>query len=289
MRLGFAALALVLCLSNPSQAQDKKAGDPTGPEGADVPKWRELQAGLDYATFDLPATLLDREASDGKVYIVRVDPLRAPLLVGMASALDGQSHTAAEWCRKNGWAVAINMGMYRLDRLKNVGYARFKKHVNNPRWVAKYKSALALDSRPGHKAAVMMDLDGKGARASLAEFETVIQNLRLIQHPGKSAWSTASSRRWSEAAVAADGTGRILFVFSRAPLSMGEFTRWLLTLPIHMVAAMHVEGGPEASLSIHAGGVDLDLNGSYETGFNENEGEKSQWPIPNVLGVAAQN
>jgi hypothetical protein len=56
-----------------------------------------------------------------------------------------------------------------------------------------------------------------------------------------------------------------------------------------MVAAMHVEGGPEASLSIHAGGVDLDLNGSYETGFNENEGEKSQWPIPNVLGVAAQN
>ena len=36
---------------------------------------------------------------------------------------------------------------------------------------------------------------------------------------------------------------------------------------------MHVEGGPEASLSVHAGGVDLDLNGSYETGFNENDDE----------------
>ena len=49
---------------------------------------------------------------------------------------------------------------------------------------------------------------------------------------------------------------------------------------------MHVEGGPEASLSIHAGGIDLDLNGSYETSFNENDGEKKQWPLPNVLGVA---
>ena len=31
--------------------------------------------------------------------------------------------------------------------------------------------------------------------------------------------------------------------------------------------------------------VDLDLNGSYETGFNENDGERAQWPIPNLLAV----
>lgn len=49
---------------------------------------------------------------------------------------------------------------------------------------------------------------------------------------------------------------------------------------------MHVEGGPEASLSIHTGGVDLDLCGSYETGFNENDSNTHQWAIPNVLGVA---
>ena len=48
---------------------------------------------------------------------------------------------------------------------------------------------------------------------------------------------------------------------------------------------MHVEGGPEARLSIHTAGIDLDLNGSYETGFNENDDEREQWPIPNVLAV----
>jgi len=86
-----------------------------------------------------------------------------------------------------------------------------------------------------------------------------------------------------------DNTGRLLFIFCRTPLTMRDFTQWLLSAPIDLVAAMHVEGGPEASLSLHAGGVNLDLNGSYETGFNENEGEKTQWPIPNVLGVARQD
>jgi len=48
---------------------------------------------------------------------------------------------------------------------------------------------------------------------------------------------------------------------------------------------MHLEGGPEASLSIHADGVDLDLAGSYETGFWPDDSNVRQWPIPNVIGV----
>ncbi len=35
----------------------------------------------------------------------------------------------------------------------------------------------------------------------------------------------------------------------------------------HVVRAMHVEGGPQASLSIHTGGIDIDLTGSYEMGL----------------------
>jgi len=46
---------------------------------------------------------------------------------------------------------------------------------------------------------------------------------------------------------------------------------------------MHVEGGPEASHSIHGGGVDLDLAGSFETGFLEADTNRRQWPIPNVV------
>lgn len=48
---------------------------------------------------------------------------------------------------------------------------------------------------------------------------------------------------------------------------------------------MHLEGGPEASLSLRAPGLHVDLAESYETGFMENDDNESQWPIPNVLGV----
>jgi hypothetical protein len=34
--------------------------------------------------------------------------------------------------------------------------------------------------------------------------------------------------------------------------------------------------------------VDIDLSGSYETGFFEHDGNDRQWPIPNVLGVVRE-
>src|SRR5439155_18226285 len=95
-------------------------------------------------------------------------------------------------------------------------------------------------------------------------------------------WAHAPPRKWSEAAVAQDKEGRVLFVFSRAPFTMTEFNRKLVTLGV--VRAMHLEGGPEASLSVR-GAVKQDLAGSYETGFREDDTNEKQWPIPNVSGV----
>jgi hypothetical protein len=239
-----------------------------------APTWKVLAPGLEYAL-----------AGDPPLHLVRVDPRRASLEAVMASASDGRTRTAAEWCRTGKLAAAINLGMYRQDKRTNVGHAHAPGHVNNRGWNAKYNSALAFGpTRPGLAPAVLVDLDGPGAREALSGYGTVIQNLRLIRAPGRGVWA-AQDRKWSEAAVAIDRSGRIIFAFSRAPYSMRAFNDRLLALPLDIVAAMHVEGGPEASLSVHAGGVDLDLEGSYETGFNENDDEHAQWPIPNVVGV----
>ena len=218
--------------------------------------------------------------------MVRVDPTKARLRAVMASAIDRKQRTAAQWCDAYGLVAAINLGMYLDDHLSNVGFARSGKHVNHGKWVKKYQSVLVLDPRQkGLPAAAIIDLDTPGARERLDGYDTVVQNLRLIKAPGKSGWS-AGRRQWSEAAVAMDREGHILFVFSRAPFSMGEFNRILLSLPLGVVAAMHVEGGPEASLSIR-GPVKRDFEGSFETGFVEDESVTEQWAIPNVLGVVA--
>ena len=244
------------------------------------PAWKAVQRGVEYAALDAGAT-----PADGRIHVVRIDPKQASLVAVMASAGDRKPRTAAAWCRERKLAVAINLGMYRDDGLTNVGHAHAPGHVNNAHWSEKYKSALAFGpNRPGLPTAEMVDLDTSGSEAALAAYGTVVQNLRLIRGPGRNVWGK-QQRRWSEATVAADKTGHILFIFSRRPYAMNDWNDKLLALPLGITAAMHVEGGPEASLSIHAGGVDLDLNGSYETGFNENDGENAQWPIPNLLAV----
>jgi hypothetical protein len=253
-----------------------------GTPGA-TPTWKTLQRGVDYAAIRVGANAAGE--GDSRLHVVRVDPKQAQLLAVMASAVDKKPRTAGAWCRERKLAVAINLGMYAQDHLSNVGHAHAPGHVNNAHWSEKYKSALVFGpKRPELPAAALIDLDAPRAQTGLADYGTVIQNLRLIRAPGQSVWGR-QARRWSEAAVAADNTGRILFIFTRHPYAMDELNATLLALPLGITAAMHVEGGPEASLSIHAGGVDLDLNGSYETGFNENDGEKAQWPIPNLLAV----
>lgn len=248
-------------------------------------EWRNLQPGLELATIDLSA---QAPLGQRRLIAVRVDPRRAQLTLALATARDKRPRSAGDWCKAAGLAVTINAGMFRDDGLSSVGHLVDGAHVNSSRWVDKYQSALALGPRdPQQPPAVMVDLDEPGAREKLGGYKTVIQNLRLIKSTaghGRNVWPD-QPRRWSEAAVALDDQSRVLFLFSRAPLSMAEFNRQLLALPLGIQRAMHVEGGPEASLSIHVGGVDVDYFGSYETGFVENDDNERPWPIPNVLGV----
>ena len=230
-----------------------------------IQSWKPLQPGVDFTKV-------------GALYVVRVDPRQATLDVGLASE-KGKPRTAAAWSRDAGMSVVINLGMFASDGRSNVGYMRHGSHLNNPRFNS-YRSVLAAN--PGAR---WFDLDQ--GKPDLSKYNIVIQNLRLIAGNRKNVWA-ASGRRWSEAAVAYDSQGRVLFLFSRAPYDMHDFNELLLKLPLDIQQAMHVEGGPEASLSIHAGGVNLDLAGSYETGFSENDANARQWPIPNVLGVRSQ-
>jgi hypothetical protein len=251
--------------------------------------WRSIQKGVDYAT------VAPSSATPGKKYplaIVRIDAAVAHLVFALASARDQKPRTAKEWCASVGLSVAINAGMFKDDHLANVGRLVTGAHENNARWSDAYQSALVFDpSAPTLPAAVMLDLDDAGGRAQASHYRSVVQNLRLVRSTdgkGRSVWSE-QPRKWSEAAIAFDDQGRVLFLFSRTPYSMIEFNRIVLGLPLGVVRAMHVEGGPEASLSIHGGGVDLDYFGSYETGFVNDDSNAEAWAIPNVLGVARPN
>lgn len=257
-----------------------RSGAPRAVAAPEV-SWRTLQPGVELAT--IPAGTLP-SGKAGLLHVVRIDAGRARLGAGIASEEKSDKRTAGEWCRRSGFSVAINLGMFQTDHRSNVGYLRHGRHMNNPRWNS-YRSALAV--RPGKESLpplLWLDVEKSQPDPRLDEYGLVVQNLRLISTDRKNVWSR-SDRRWSEAALAVDGRGRLLFLHTRAPWMMKDFNDLLLRLPLDITGAMHVEGGPEASLSIHVPGLDLDLSGSYETGFLPDDSNAEQWPIPNVLGV----
>jgi hypothetical protein len=236
-------------------------------------QWQHLQPGVELAVI----------GARDPLYVVRIDPRRARLQAALASE-SGAPRTAGAWCKAAGLSVAINLGMFQSDGRSNVGYLRNASHVNNGRWNA-YRSALALNPKDASKPPLLWrDLDQASSTPDLKNYGLVVQNLRLIAGDRKNVWA-ASDKRWSEAAIAADSHYRLLFLFTRTPHTMRDFNDLILGLPLDITRAMHVEGGPEASLSIHTAAVSLDLCGSYETGFRLDDSNQEQWPIPNVLGV----
>jgi hypothetical protein len=225
------------------------------------------------------------EIGDGIIHIARIDPAKAQLKLLPASEYDKKSRTTARWCKEFNLVAAINAGMYQEDLITNVGYLRNGSHIQNKRWSSKYKSALAFDpKKEGIPPAILVDLDVPDAINSLSDYNAVVQNLRLMKADAVNVWAK-QDKKWSETAVGMDRDGRVLFLFCRSPLTMWDFNEVIKSLGLGMIRMMHVEGGPVASLSIRTPGITLDLSGSYETKIQEDNMNKEQWPIPNIIGV----
>lgn len=243
--------------------------------------FRTLQPGVEYGT----VTLAEHpEAGDGKLHVIRIDPALAEVELGLASEQNGM-RTAAQWAARGQYSVVINAGMFEMDYRSNVGHLEQRGHVNQKNWKSSYQSVLLLHPKEkGVPAATMIDRDSADFEAQTKKYSTVVQNLRLVRGPGKNVWKP-NKRKWSEAFAALDDKGRLLFAFTRTPFEMADLMDLVLRSSLGVVRAMHVEGGPEASLSVRSKDVNFDFAGSYETGFWPRDDNHQQWELPNVIGV----
>jgi Phosphodiester glycosidase len=247
--------------------------------------WRTLAAGMEIRVVQSRKQKL---VGDSKITVLRIDPSGWELeLMGVFQTGESGGHTAREWSQTHKYAAAINAGMFQTDGKTHLGYLRSRDHAYNSR-VNSYQSVMAFDPHQPNKVPAfrMFDLDSPGVnlQAILADYASAVQNLRLVKRPGLNQWAQ-QSREWSEAAVGEDSEGRVLFIYSRSPFSMHDLNQELLVAGIGLVAAQHMEGGPEAQLYVHAGDTELEMFGSYETSFKENDENSAAWPVPNVIGV----
>lgn len=241
--------------------------------------WKTVADGVSFVRLT-PSGYSGLNAPDFSV--LKVDPAKKTLKVLTAKEHGRRNRSALQWCREFGCIAAINAGMFQEDYLTNVGYMEFSGTTNNGMIHRSYMSALAFDpiSPDEHPPARIFDLDEVPMKELFSKYRSIVQNLRLIKRPGENRW-LEHGRSWSEAAVAEDTDGNILFIYCGTPLSMRAFNEILLELPLGIVAAQHVEGGPEATLYVRA----PEGEGGGFTGFPASRLSPHAWPIPNVLVV----
>ncbi|HKW61543.1 MAG TPA: phosphodiester glycosidase family protein [Candidatus Acidoferrum sp.] len=238
---------------------------------------------LRYVTAKKPSSI-----GDSRIVILRMDPNLWQLeAVGITQTGESAGHTARDWSHSHNFSAAINAGMFDKDYKTHLGYMGSPSYVNNSH-VNAYQSVAAFEPRDSQSLPRfrIFDLDAPGVHfADLQkDYTSALQNLRLVKRPGLNQWPQ-QERKWSEAALGEDDASRILFVYSRSPFSMHDLNEELLAAGIGLVAAQHLEGGPEAQLYVHVGNTEMELCGSYETSFRENDSNSAAWPVPNVLGV----
>ena len=247
--------------------------------------WQTLAPGMELRHIPAKAP---GPGTNSPIVVLRIDPdLWELSFVGVSNTGETAGHTARGWAEGYKLTAAINAGMFDTDGKTHLGYARSRGQICNAS-INRYQSVAAFDPRSPkqHAPFRMFDLDNKSVsmQGILKDYASAVQNLRLIRRPGLNQWGQ-QQKKWSEAALGEDEKGRILFIFSRAPFSMHDLNRELLAAGIGLVAAQHLEGGPEAQLYVHAGNTELEMFGSFETGFKEDDTNTIPWPVPNVLGV----
>lgn len=245
--------------------------------------WLTLAPGLDAGYFKVERYT---DSGDSVVTVLRVDPSLYSLEVLDAKSLAGESHSARGWAETHDAIATINAGMFTTDGVTHVGFMRVNGAVVS-RGRNGYQSVLAIGTPPASDQPTfrIFDVDADPPDTSYRSFPTMVQNLRLIKRPAENRWNITSEKTWSEAALAEDSLGRALLIFCKSPYSMPEFNQIILGLPLGIVAAQHLEGGSEAQMYVKYGDFEIDLVGSYDPGFGEENFDAFRTSIPNVIAV----
>ncbi|MDJ1496493.1 phosphodiester glycosidase family protein [Cytophagaceae bacterium DM2B3-1] len=254
--------------------------------------WTTLDKGLDYAELAAPVKSI---YGDSKITVLRIDPKSYEFFLECATHPKNNynSRPLDEWCKQKKFVAAINAGMFDGDDptqpghafMCNRGYMKSFDHVNSSK-VTGEKTVICFSpkdkSMPSFQIA---DIQNCETFANLkAKYNCLIQGIRMIDCKQQIRWQK-DKKKWSVCVMGMDKAGNALFIHSRSPYTMYEFISMLQQLPLNLKTLIYLEGGPEASLYVSSGSKTVQRFGSYETGFNENDGNDHFWKLPNIVGI----
>lgn len=245
-------------------------------------KWRRVDDGLYVGEFRLPSI----PPNNVSITLIKIDPHLYRFHLLCISELGHDPLTTKEWCLSYNLIGAINAGMYLEDGITNVGYMANYQHQNNPRINPRYKSVAGFNSVNEHDTPFFLfDLDETPMDSVICRYHSIVQNLRLIKRPRENRWNE-ENRRWCEAALAQDREGNVILIYCRTPLNMKTLNNALLSLPVNIECAQHLEGAQPASLYFSAKGITKHFAGTSEMKFDASGQAVNATALPNVIGFS---
>ena len=257
--------------------------------GAGSP-WRSLAPGLELGTF--AASGFGPGAGAGRIAVLRIDPAQWDMeFAGLSQEKEGAvGRTAKRWgegaqVRRRDQRRHVRRGLPgRTSGISGRGImcttAGSSRNTNRLPPSARRGRTM----RPRFR---IFDLDepGRGDRIDPARLFARRAESQADQAAGAESLG-ASSRSVGARRRSAKTPGDAFFSYSPAPpFSMHDLNRELLAAGIGVVVAQHLEGGPEAQLYIRIGKEEIEMFGSFETDFEEDDDNNRAWPVPNVLGI----
>lgn len=262
-----AILALLLLLSG------------TVPAQASTSPWSDIDTGMQIALFAPPQT------PDEPTILValRIDPNLWNFSLHCATDRDGRALSLGAWAEQFGLTAAINASMYLPDARSSTAYLRSGGHINNPRIASKFGSFFVAGPKdPTLPNADLLDRTVDAWAERLDRYDMVVQNYRLISTNRRILWPQGGPV-YSIAAVGQDGSGAILFLHCREPMTAFDFATMLLALPLDIRDVMYVEGGPQAGMLLHTEDSMRIWMGRHRADFWSTGNADA--PLPNILGV----
>ena len=200
--------------------------------------------------------------------IISIDPNKYNLEI--FNSYDKQA-SLKDISSKNDYLVVFNAGMFDIDYRTSMGYMKSNGQIINSHNHPNYYSILAFN--PIIKDIpefYIYDSDSIPLDTVIKQYNSVIENLRLIKRPGINRWPE-QDKRWSEIAIGQDIDNNIIIIYCSSILSMFELNEILLSLPTNLQTVQHLEGNSLAQLYLNTG--------TYEINHDNN------LYVPNLIGV----
>ena len=244
--------------------------------------WQNLEAGLNYAVVD---ATIKTNIADSKIDLLRIDPKLFEFSIETVQEHKKGFLTAPKWAEQEKLIAVFNAGMFQMDAQgTNAGFMkvngkRYNTHHNHDKTYFAFNPSDSVFPK-----AKIIDKSCDIWEQEIEKYQSVTQSIRMYSCNNKNVWGQ-QKKYWSMVVMGETVGGEIFFAFTRSPYSVHDFVTMLTSYDLKVSNLMYLEGGPEASFYLNHENKVVKKMGSYETGFNENDGNHDFWGLPNVIGV----